>query len=89
MGKCACGLQGRESEEGSWGHGGTQGTLLWWVRGTGKRVPGRRGCQLRHEDWHSTPPPPVGGDIAEGPGHSGPAPGRHCSQLKLYFQFLV
>ena len=44
------GLQGRESGEGSWGHGRTKGTLLWWVRGTVKKYLGKKGV--------STGPPP-------------------------------
>lgn len=56
-GKCVCRLWGRESEEISWGHGSTQETLFWWVRDTVDRVPGQEVCQLRHEDWHSSPLP--------------------------------
>lgn len=34
-------------------------------------------------------PPREGRQTAEGAGHGAPAPGRHCSRLKLHFQFLV
>lgn len=56
-GKCVCRLWGRESKEISWGHRSTQETLFWWVRDIVDRVPGQEVCQLRHEDWHSSPLP--------------------------------